>query len=268
MKKIFKVLLAFIVVFTFCGCSSKPKDDAVFLENLEKGLSDCWLYVESTLDNADMYEVKEYKGKLNEVVQKELTQLGEFSEYTFSDDTLKDLAKKYYEALNLTKEGVQYYDPDDLFMEEGKFADSYFLGTYQRYIILDTLTKNYDFMKDSPKKAKLEETLSDIDEAKSFIAKHDYKNYLKDNLKFTYDKEQSDEYSSYYTAIIENITEVEFDSISITADILDKDGIIIEQSYAGTSNFKPGAKAKLEIWLDAEEPFGSIEVSNIDIYVE
>ena len=272
MKKFFKLFISFVLAFTFFGCASKPMDDAAFLENLEKGLSDRWLYADSTLNNVDIYDVKEYKNGLKEVIQKELSAIGDLSAYTFKDKDLEKLAKEYYDALNLTKEGIQYYSPEEVFVsfyiDDSKFANTYHLGMYQRCIILDKLVNEYDFMKDNPKKSTLDEVLVDLDDAKKFIAKHDYEIYLKDNVKLVYDEGQSDEYSSYYSTVIENNTDVEFSSVNITADALDKDGVIVEQMWGSTQNFKPGSKAKLEFWISTEKKFDSIEVSDFDIYIE
>ena len=262
MKKFLKLLLASILTLSFIGCAQKPMDDEAFLDNLEKGLVERWKITDNETPD-DSTDNAAYKKYLKKAVEAELKVLGDYKEYTFKDKKLSKLAKDYYSALNLQKEGCKYYDFEKSYDENSKYSNTYDLGYNQRAVILDTLVKEYDF-KVLANKDDLDDIIDDVDDAKKFIAKRNLIEYLEKNTEFKLDKKKTDEYSTYYSAVVENITDVEFEDVQFEVSILDKDGVVQEQTSGNVQNFKPGQKAKVELYLE-NKSFDKMEVS-VSIY--
>ncbi len=105
MKKTICLFLAVVICFMLCSCGAAvEKNDAGFLTNLGKALEASWK------DGQKVETV--YKEHLRSLVNAELDQLGSYSEYTFADAQLAELAKQYFDALDRQLEGLIYYDSD------------------------------------------------------------------------------------------------------------------------------------------------------------
>ena len=59
--------------------------------------------------------------------------------------------------------------------------------------------------------------------------------------------------------MVENTTGLGFSSLSLTINLLDAEGVIVETTYANVDNFASGAKARLEFMTDKE--FASTDIS-------
>ncbi len=104
MKKIICWFLAVIMCIGLSGCGAVEKNDEGFLTNLGKALDVTW-------KNEKQNDVV-YKEHLRSLVNKELECLGSYTDYTFTDERLAELAKQYFEALDSQLEGLIYYDAD------------------------------------------------------------------------------------------------------------------------------------------------------------
>ena len=109
MKKILALLLVLSLCFSLCACGEVEKNDAGFVTNLGKALDARW-----KLSNKESStDATTYKQNLTEIVNAELKVLGSYSDYTFTDTKLTELAQLYFEALNKQLEGIPYYGVDD-----------------------------------------------------------------------------------------------------------------------------------------------------------
>ncbi len=107
-KSWFSLIIAMVVICTcIVGCGNKPKTDEAFIKNLSAGLQERWKIADkedsTEKDNAT---TRDY---LSGLVDKELNKLGDYSDYQFTDSALGDLAKQYFDALAMQKEGISKY---------------------------------------------------------------------------------------------------------------------------------------------------------------
>jgi hypothetical protein len=138
------ILMMVIVCASLVGCgSNKPKTDEMFMKNLSAGLEARWKDANTDVADKDNAAYREY---LTALVDKEFNKLGAYSDYEFTDSTLGDLAKQYFEALAQQKEGIPKYGIDDEAYQElftggynnrakliSKFYDSYGLTVKSDY---------------------------------------------------------------------------------------------------------------------------------------
>ena len=62
-----------------------------------------------------------------------------------------------------------------------------------------------------------------------------------------------------YQAVVENTTGIDFNTLNITINLLNSDGVIVETAYDNVSAFAQGAKVQFEFMTDKE--FTSTQVS-------
>ena len=74
------------------------------------------------------------------------------------------------------------------------------------------------------------------------------------------DEEKSDQYSTYYTALIENTTEYTIDSLEICLSFVDTEGVTVEQTSEYINDFTAGQKYKSTVYVGDTE-FDHIEYS-------
>lgn len=61
-----------------------------------------------------------------------------------------------------------------------------------------------------------------------------------------------------YQAIVENTTDIDFETFSVNINLLNGEGVIVESFYDSVTNFGKGVKAQLEFSTDKE--FASTQV--------
>jgi hypothetical protein len=66
------------------------------------------------------------------------------------------------------------------------------------------------------------------------------------NMKF----ERADEYQ--YAAVVKNTTDFNFKTFQVRVNLLDKDDVIVESTYASVNNWEAGQKAKFDFWYDGD----------------
>ena len=74
-----------------------------------------------------------------------------------------------------------------------------------------------------------------------------------------FDKVEDDGGYKTYQAVVENTTGIDFNTLNITINLLNSDGVIVETTYDNVSAFAQGAKVQFEFMTDKE--FTSTQVS-------
>ena len=221
-----------------CGCSSESVDDQ-FISSLEKGLSARWAKMDDTDESKSYYEG---------VVNAELDEVSKYSEESFEDEDLGKLAKEYIELLNSSLKTLDYYGNDSKLVSEwNKVKDD-------RVACLVKINeiKPLEFSSDS-----------DQEEWESLLSEGKVVQSIRKIMKAAKFKVTEDDgYGKTCVAMIENTSDEEFDYFDLEYKLLDKDGNTLESSYASTSNWKPGEKAKFEFWTD--ENFKEIKVTSCE----
>ena len=68
---------------------------------------------------------------------------------------------------------------------------------------------------------------------------------------FTYARNGvADEYQ--YAAVVENTAGFDFKTFQVRVNLLDKDDVIVESTYASVNNWEDGQKAKFDFWYNEE----------------
>ena len=62
--------------------------------------------------------------------------------------------------------------------------------------------------------------------------------------------ERADEYQ--YAAVVKNTSDFNFKTFQVRVNLLDKDDVIVESTYASVNNWEAGQKAKFDFWYDGD----------------
>ena len=262
-KTITWILIIVLSLSLFGGCGnakiteeaeadtgSTPPSDADFIANLTKGLESRWELTNSDAynDTSAMSTAEEQKADTL-FVNAELDAIGNLDDYQFEDAELKALAETYMKGLNLQKDGIPYRGTNDSANREKTWN----LGYYYRVICIADFYHNYGLTVDEKYQKTLDDFVAESTTAKKEIAIQDFVNDLAATISYTKDEESSDEYSSYYTTVIENTTEYEISTLFIEVDFLDADGVVIFQGNDSIENFQPGTKVKSRVFCSNED---------------
>lgn len=131
-------LLLFPLTLSFTACST-VKDDAAFLKNMKKGLEARWK-LSDQMDEKTYSSDSDYRNDLLNCINAEIKVLGEYTDYTFSDSNLEELARHYFEAVNSQLNGYKYYGVDNT-----KYEESFSQPYYRRAEIVYLLCEDYSF---------------------------------------------------------------------------------------------------------------------------
>ena len=238
---LFWILLLSACFFCSCADSEEVKDDQAFIDNLSKALEARW---RNDIDTSNM-DADQYRNYLKtQCVEAEQSILGNYEDYTFKDSHLADLAKQYFDALDKQYEGADYFGIDDakhekMFYEEGYNA---------RASILKELTEDYGLTVSDIYQSILDEFITAGGVVEEDNTQKEQVQQILDNLNF----EKTDESYSWstYTATIVNTTDTTFSSFSITVDLLDESGVVLEQCYCSIDHWAPGSKNQIEFSTD------------------
>lgn len=259
MKKIWVILLSLLLLFSVAGCSSTNSEenttltDADFIANLGKGLEARWDL--SGQDTSQM-SISEEQAHLTKCIDAETQRLETIDRYIFEDTELEALAQQYFNALDLQREGVQYQGTE----KYTEYGQTFELGYYYRIVLINQFYQNYGLTVGKNYQTTLEDMLAEKGIAEENVAIQEYINDLSSKLDYVKDEEKSDQYSTYYTALIENTTEYTIDSLEICLSFVDAEGVTVEQTSEYINDFTAGQKYKSTVYVGDTE-FDHIEYS-------
>lgn len=220
--------------------------DVDFIVNVGKALDARW-ELSNSKDYSDEAFEKMTSGESvkasTELVESEINVIGDLSLYEFADDDLREIAECYVNALELQLEGAKYRYTDNY----EKYDETWGLGYNIRCVCINKLYEEYGLTVDKKNQAILEDFISEAEECQRSVDLRDFIINLPETIEYVKDEENSDEYELFYTAIIENTTNYEINSIDINVNFLDKDGIIVCQDFDYIQNLKPGAKIRSQV---------------------
>ena len=243
MKKcavVINCLITILVLALLSGCSSssEPKGkntDEQFLASLTKGWESQW---EVSADKGEIDNAEELQAEW----KAELDQIKKYNDAEFEDAELQEKAKEYIQVMQDLYDNAKWY-----FTERSMDYQDLLL---QRSILISQFVENYGLTVDKNYTEKLE---AEVTGGKAAAKDLEYKDQIQkivDGLKFELDEE--DEYERYYYAIFENTTDTTITGIEIAINLLDKDGVIVDDTSVDADNIKPGQKAKLEFSTSTE----------------
>jgi hypothetical protein len=241
MKKILTILMT-VLSLSLVGCSSKEEEiitqDANFVKSIEKATQDRWDYA-NDVESGEI-AINDNLDYLTELVKKESDELYQYIDAEFSDVRLKKLAMDYINGVKAQEEALKYYIAD-----YSKYDSKWLEGYNLRSTALVELVEEYGINVDEKELEELKNNVLVITENKELEESIEA---MVSSIEFTLDKK---EYGfTYYSAIVENTTDLKFDSFSLDLSLLDSDGVVVDTEYVFASNWKQGQKYKFEFMTD------------------
>ena len=265
MKLLNKFITAIIATTFLVGCSSGQKEegppsDKDFILNVSKGLEARWELTDNI--DTDGMSPSEEQNAYAKFLKAEKDAVGQKSQYEIKDENLKKLVDQYYTGLELQEDGIQYQGTDDYTNQEKTWV----LGYNYRTLVIYKLEKDYGLTVNSKYQNTLDDFLAQYSVAKKSVTIQEYVDDLQDSIQYTKDEEKSDEYATYYKAIVENPTEYTIDSVQIQLDFLDGSGVVLYQGNDYLQNLAPGAKYESSIFYETEKGEPSSMKPTITVY--
>ena len=241
MKRIFSLFFALLMVIGILGCSNqsekakeKISPDDVFIEEFSKAINERWAEQDKIEESE---EDKIYIEKNVEILEKELEAI-EKSLANVEDKELKELGNQYVEGAKFQIEMFKTNDWE-LQMEYSEKSEQV------RKPALIKLVDEYNVIIEE----EFQQTYKDFKEQATVINKENDANSFAEKLaqEIVFEK-TTDEYGDpMYTAIVENTSDIEFDSLQYDVQFKDSAGIVVGNDYIYLENFIPGTKHKVEL---------------------
>lgn len=235
MKKLFYLVMTILLGVTLAACSSKSSKeektyDGEFIQALAKGLESRWKFADSSAwsDSATSFK---------KALQEELDKVEEYKDKKFSDSKLQELALSYINSLKSGQEVAKTYGSDN-------FTQNWMNHRDERNSILNEINS----IKEIPvaNKESLNELLADGKEATANNDKKEAIENLVKNISFSVDSAKSNEFTTYYSATVENTTSYTIKNLSIAVNLVNTEGVTVDTTYVDANNWKPGTKTLME----------------------
>ncbi|PCR98995.1 FxLYD domain-containing protein [Lactococcus fujiensis] len=251
MKKITTLLIGFVMlllVLTSCGTSKTSTGqknnyaDKSFISDLSAGLQERWKLGDELdkISNPSTSQTKDYYSKF---VKVEMDSVGSYKDKKFKDTKLQSLALQYINLLEDSKKeitGLGTYDGMT------KWEDTY----QSRTKLLVEFKNNYNLAVDDKYKTYLDGLEADgqkaikNDELKTKITT------LVNGIVFVYKQEEYDDTYKKYQAVVENNTGTDLSSFSGQVNLVDANGVTVDNTFISTDNWKNGSKVLFEFTTD------------------
>ncbi|QQK06968.1 FxLYD domain-containing protein [Miniphocaeibacter halophilus] len=244
MKKKSILIIGLLFLTLLVGCSSNGAKDSTeinyvdkeFLSSFKKGLEKRWDLPEVDLTMDTQGQKEEYL----KAIDTELNEIKDYSGEKFEDTKLQEKALSYINILKEQKEAFDYFTVDEI-----KFYETWDKIAAERSKILVDIVDSYKI----EFSGKYENILDDFKLNAQMAIEDDTKNKeiedIVNKVEFTKVKEEYG--SSYYEAVVENTSSVEFENFAFEISLIDEEGIIVESTYSNSvNNWKPGQKFKFE----------------------
>lgn len=258
-----KLIIIGLSCLVLSGCTSEEPvaeettyADQEFLSDMSNGLQTRWKLNEDDEAKEGYDEIlvnsEEYQKMMNNYIQAELNLVEKYQNEKFEDSNLQEIAVKYVNLLKQHKDACQYLTVNyDKYLEE--FQPIY----NERSKIISQMVNDYGMTVEEEYQQTLNEFLTNSqivteqENAENAIQK------MIDTIQF----EEVEDNGGYktYQAVVENTTGIDFDTLNITINLLNIDGVIVETTYDTVSAFAQGAKVQFEFMTDKE--FVSTQVS-------
>jgi len=241
MNKLFSLFFALVMVMGIMGCSDQSGEakeeaspDDVFIEDFSKAINERWTEQEKMDESL---EDKIYAEMNAEILEKELEAI-EKSLINVEDKELKELGDQYVEG---AKFQIEMFKTTD-FELQYEYSEK---SEQLRKPALIKLVDEYNVVIED----EFQQLYKDFKEQATVINKENDANGFAEELpQEIVFEETTDEYGELmYTAVIENSSDFEFESLHYDVQFKDNDGIVVGNDYIFLENFLPGTKQKVEL---------------------
>lgn len=251
MRKAISILFVLALVVSVLGCADKSEGtkkktspDDVFIEEFGKAINKRWTEQDKLDESLSGEEYTEdYYEKNAEILEEELATI-EKSLENVEDKELKELGNQYVEGAKLQ---IEMFKTTDWELQ-AKYSEE---SEKLRKPALIKLVDEYNVKIDEEHQQKYK----DFKEQATVINKENEANKYAEQLaqEITFERTVDEFDSVTYTTIIENNSDIEFDSLQYDVQFLDGDGIVVGNDYINLDNFTPGTKQKVELIAAPEE---------------
>lgn len=226
--------------------------DKDFIKDLGKGLETRWDASDKLDQEKATLSDVEYGQKVAEIIDAEINTISKYKTGLFEDTKLQETALSYLNCLEQSKEplgdlGTDYYSA----------AEKFDKAQEARYVILQEFATNYGLTVGKKYQTTMNEMLT---KAKSVTKKEEEKKTVESvllNLNF---EEIENSYGlKTYRAVLDNTSGFDIDYVSYSIDLLDANGVVLEQEFAGADNVTNGKKYNIEFMTDID--FNKYELS-------
>ncbi|MCJ0537649.1 FxLYD domain-containing protein [Enterococcus cecorum] len=258
MKKIVLLLSVVCSLFIVSGCGNDNKSkttnstkeeyaDKAFLEDFKQGLYDRWDFSNDSVN--ENIEIPEYYKALSD---KELDKISKYKNEKFKDSDLHEQAIKYINNLNKSKT----FDTQDYLSHEYSTtlnsANPYTKLYKERVMMINNIVKKYNIKIDSKYKEDYTNIKNFASDAIKDAEKESKINEIVDNLSF------ENKSKGYYEAVVENNSGYSFDSINISINLINSDGVVVDTRSDFIQNIENGQKFLIKFYAnDDDTPFSS-----------
>lgn len=258
MKKIVLLLSVVCSLFIVGGCGNDNKSkttsstkeeysDKAFLEDFKQGLYDRWDYANN--NEIESVGVAEYYKTL---ADKELNKISKYKNEKFKDSDLQEQAIKYINNLNKSKT----FDTQDYLSHEYSTtlnsANPYTKLYKERVIMVNDIVKKYNIKFDTKYKEDYTNIKNFASDAIKDAEKESKISAIVENLSF------ENKSKGYYEAVVENNSGYSFDSISISINLINSDGVVVDTKSDYIQNIEDGQKFLIKFYAnDNDTPFSS-----------
>jgi len=239
--------LAFALALAGCGGASSASSssseesfaDGQFIVDLGKALEARWAITDAVSDEAQTQEAE--KETLGNGVQAELDVLEGYTSQKFEDSSLQEKAIKYINCLKDQQAALDYMTVD-----YQKYSDEWGKAYDTRTQLIKDFVDNYGLTVSEANAGTLKELTTNGSLVNDKQKKQKAVDKICKKMKF----ERTDEYQ--YAAVVENTADFNFKTFQVRVNLLDKDDVIVESTYASVNNWETGQKAKFDFWYDGE----------------
>ena len=247
MKKAISIFLVMLMIVSVLGCTKQSGEteketspDDVFIEEFSKAINKRWKEQDKL---AESLSTEEYNEKNVEILEEELETI-EKSLANVEDKELKEIGTQYVEG---AKRQIEMFKTTDVDLQLKYSEESEEL----RKPALIKLVDEYDVKIDEEN----QQIYKDFKEQANVINKENEANTYAEQLaqEITFEKSVDEFGDVTYTAIVENTSEIEFDTIQYDVQFKDGDGVVVGNDYIFLENFTPGTKQKVELIFAPEE---------------
>jgi len=247
MKKYFSLLFMMcLLVVGIVGCSSSDEVETAkgetlsndeYIKEFSKAINTRWAEQEKLEASEDYETEKEYNEKNAEILEKELASI-EKNLDKIEDKELKEVVNQYIEG---AKYQVEMFKTEDFELQLEHSEKSEQL----RKPALIKLVDEYNVVIEE----EFQQLYKDFKQQATVINKeNDAQSFAEKFAQEIVFEKTTDEYKNdMYTAIVENTSDIEFNSLSYDVQYKDADGIVIGNDYINLENFTLGSKQKIEL---------------------
>lgn len=259
LKKLMSISIIALAMFILVSCgqsvSKEVTPEEQFIKIFEKELNKRWTEVEK-LDSKEL-DADKYNEELIKIVTKELDEIKKAAE-DLTDVELKEIAENYIKGAEAQIESFKTtdYELQWKYQEEAsRLRKPAIVSLVEKYgvIIDEEHAQTYKDFKESANIVELE------NEAKKYAEKL--------ALEMTFTKIEDEYGSEEFKTIIENSSEIDFESLSFVVKCKDSDGITVSTDYIYLNDFGPGEKTK-EVIYAFEDGIETLEVNLDSFYLK